>query len=110
MSFSTLNGINAARQVTGGGLAGTRRAPIAAPQPQAWAPPVHSINPQAQVSGGMMGTAQQHIQGMQPMGPQQGVQVGQRGQQAQLGAPPPPLNFDPNDPANAALAGYMNGA
>lgn len=23
---------------------------------------------------------------------------------------PPPAQFDPNDPANAALAGYMNGA
>lgn len=105
MSFSSINGINASRM---GGLGGTRRPPL---QPQQQAMPQAPTMPQGT---GMMGSqpyaqpARAGLAGtMATGGGMTGVQPGHAGRPLQG---PAPLQFDPNDPENAALAGYMNGA
>jgi hypothetical protein len=110
MSFSTMNGINAART---GGLEGTRRLPLAGQQPLPGTPlPQPQAGTYAQPQNprqGLMGTAPALAgSGMYASAqPQTGIQPGRP--PAPYQASPGP-QFDPNDPRNAALAGYMNGA
>ncbi len=125
MSFSTMNGINAAS----GGLSGTRRAPIR--QPVTWSPegPAGSHGPTMPTSAappaadthlytraGLAGTqmaggdTSNSSYGMSPYRDivPGGVKPGREWRTPLAG--PEPIQFDPNDPNNAALAGYMNGA
>lgn len=122
-SFATMNSLQAART---GGLAGTRRAALQpAPQPvqnqqqplqpgqapwgqEAGTPVTNGPINRAPSGGGagMMGTAAQGINGM--VAARQGTGVNPGVQQPPLQGPAP-IQFDPNDPRNAALAGYMSG-
>ncbi len=129
MSFSSFNAVRAA-----GGMQGTTRA--ARPTAEAWQPAgatrvpsdvplpvpggIQPLSPQAAIrspygpqnaggGSGMMasrshGGAAQYINQGQTLGG--GVMPGAPAPQLQG---PAPVKFDPNDPNNAALAGYMNG-
>lgn len=119
--FATLNGVNAARNT---GLTAGKRV-----QPQQY-----TVQPQAPVTtavlpgvggtgmmgtgvrpgGGMLGTNYNHVDpniqaqfDAQARANDHGVRPAQP-PQPQYAAPAAP-QFDPNDPRNAALAGYMNG-
>lgn len=116
--FSTMNGVTAARAQSGG-MQGTTPTPVH-PSPQQpmgrQAPGVYAGGGQSAVSyapsyqlapggGGMMGTMPHADLSFQGQTEGSGVQPGQRGPNVPQAAPPPA--FDPNDPNNAALAGYM---
>jgi hypothetical protein len=133
MSFSSMNGIRGAR--VAGGMLGTNR--LARPQPQQSPTDQNYGNPYANQPmgagsqgstpstaadspvGGMMGSAPirpfagarvpaavQNYEGYQGPTEGSGVAPGMRGPAVPQAAPPPA--FDPNDPNNAALVGYMN--
>ncbi len=120
--FSTMNGVNAAA----GGLSGTRRAALQPPAPK---PPLtggfypspdaygmgHASTPlytRAGLAGTQMaaGDTSNSSYGMSPYRDivPGGVKPGREWRTPLAG--PEPIQFDPNDPNNAALAGYMNGA
>lgn len=132
MSYSTMNGLNMART---GGLGGTRRMPLPSrpathpvdPGAQYTPPPSpmgavgpsrpvtysSPVNPAASAyssnaRAGIGGTMAPIVNGMnmgvakRPTGPAPNAV------DAAGGNPAP--QFDPNDPNNAALVGYMNGA
>lgn len=133
MSWTSMNGVNQAKQALnqvkgpqgglGGGMLGTYRAPQAAPQlaGQAQAPgavALGRVNPAGQgaaqaYNGGMMGSIQRDmaptyndtVADFRQNGNNQGVTAGNA--PPQLAPGPQAPAFDPNDPNNAALAGYM---
>lgn len=103
-----MNGINQARVApgprvprAGGGLAGTSRYDANIPSAQ-------PMGPTQPPGVGMMGSLQRQPNYAQTTTAQTGVQPGQ--QMPSAVPQQAPLQFDPNDPRNAALAGYMNGA
>ena len=122
--FATMNTINAAKAQSGG-MQGTSR--TLAPQPPAMASanPMQNVGnnpyarPVAPTAGqahageavaampgmGMMGTHPNADLRYEGATDGSGVQPGARAPQVPQGAPPP--GIDPNDPNNAALAGYM---
>lgn len=126
MSFSTMNGIRAARTAGAARPQTQQNMGGQIPMP-AGMPPSLTPRPATPLPGtGMMGTHAAAFQGMQapPAAngfaqekvnhaaymaprPDTGVRPGVQGPQLQG---PAPTQFDPNDPENAALAGYMNGA
>lgn len=110
MSFSTMNGINQSRQQA------------MAPKPQVQQQAVPYGHPQAPMQAvGMMGTQAHPGYQSAGVGPRPNMQQYQPLAQADAhgvnpGTPVPsavpqqsPFQFDPNDPKNAALSGYMNG-
>lgn len=129
MSFATMNGITQTRQAVGGGMQGTNRTPTHPAQVSGAAgpyamPPAQSMGPGAAAyaqghaapGAGMMGSQGNPIGGNQMQNnqarmqwtaatPGSGVAPGVQGPNL----PPPPQGpaYDPNDPNNAALAGYM---
>ena len=127
MSFSTMNGLQAART---GGLSGTRRAPIQAQQQPLQNPvdPGAVYDPTNRGGTGQMGqfTSPERTRfqrnGLMGTPSMVGQGMGMPAAMPRTGvaapAPPTPsavpqqapVQFDPRDPRNAALAGYMNGA
>lgn len=102
-NFSTMNGINQTRAATGGGLGGSAPRRVHAGMmgsiPGAPLAP-HGGFAQAAPQGGRA----QYM----PQSPNAGVRMPPPVQQSAVPQQAPP-QFDPNDPRNAALAGYMNG-
>ena len=128
MSFASMNGITQARAAVGGGMQGTNRTPThpaqvtgasgpyARPPPQAGPGAAAFAQTHTAAPAGMMGSQGHPIGGSQLQNNQarmqwtaatdgSGVAPGVQGPNL----PPPPQGapFDPNDPNNAALAGYM---
>ena len=124
--FATMNNVNAARAQSGGmqGTTSHARSPVApVAQPNPYTQPGQQGSTVSSASDpgpgqayagasatampgmGMMGTHPNADLRYEGATDGSGVQPGARAPQVPQGAPPP--GFDPNDPNNAALAGYM---
>lgn len=105
--FATMNGVNRTRAAIGGGLGGSQRRPVVGMMGSQQSPYGQAMGQQ---NGAQMETSAAPALGAyRPMNPaNQGTRIPQ---QPTPSAVPQqaPVSFDPNDPRNAALAGYMNG-